>query len=299
MPGASGPARAQNVAALAALVSLLTVPVIFWGIPKQTKHKVVSIHPEDDPDADPLASLHPDLLPAPSSDAPPKPPLGPPAAPAGAPPATSPLRLGRFTRLLQSKEVRALLIVKAISGFPFAMFQTIFSIAAVEQFQLNPQQNGYVLSYVGVVSIIVQGAMVGALVRRYPEHRLMVLSCASMGVSFVAMSACEGIITLCVCMLPCIFGGTLIVTIITSALTKAVPPSDSGTILGFNMAANSGLRIIAPSLGGFLYANMGFNSINWFGFIANGALAAYLALGPTHDSTSPRRGPASPVKSAR
>ena len=60
----------------------------------------------------------------------------------------------KFTELLQIPAVFFLITVKIITGIPFGIFQSMFSLVSMEYFKLEPQQNGFVMSYVGGLSIV-------------------------------------------------------------------------------------------------------------------------------------------------
>lgn len=60
----------------------------------------------------------------------------------------------KFTELLQIPAVFFLITVKIITGVPFGIFQSMFSLVSMEYFKLEPQQNGFVMSYVGGLSIV-------------------------------------------------------------------------------------------------------------------------------------------------
>ena len=47
-----------------------------------------------------------------------------------------------------------LLAVKCICGVPFGIFQSMFSIVAMDYFKLDPKENGFVLSYAGILGIV-------------------------------------------------------------------------------------------------------------------------------------------------
>ena len=40
------------------------------------------------------------------------------------------------------------------AGIPLGMFQSMFSIFAIEKFNLAADQNGYIMSYIGVLSMV-------------------------------------------------------------------------------------------------------------------------------------------------
>lgn len=60
----------------------------------------------------------------------------------------------KITELLQIPAVFFLITVKIITGVPFGIFQSMFSLVSMEYFKLEPQQNGFVMSYVGGLSIV-------------------------------------------------------------------------------------------------------------------------------------------------
>ena len=57
-------------------------------------------------------------------------------------------------KILKIPKVAYLLAIKCICGIPFGIFQSMFSIVAMEYFKLGPKENGIVLSYVGILSIV-------------------------------------------------------------------------------------------------------------------------------------------------
>ena len=81
---------------------------------------------------------------------------------------------------------------------------------------------------------------------------------------------------LCVVMIPMIMAGALLNTIANSAITKRVPGTATGTSLGLSMATHSVIRAVSPTVGGYMYAWLGYPSFGLLGFGLNGALAVYL-----------------------
>ena len=60
----------------------------------------------------------------------------------------------KILHLLKIPTVFFLIVVKVITGIPFGIFQSMFSLVSMEFFKLEPQQNGFVMSYVGGLSIV-------------------------------------------------------------------------------------------------------------------------------------------------
>lgn len=164
-----------------------------------------------------------------------------------------------FTALWQAlnkPRVGPLLHTRFFFGVAFAMFQTIFSQYA-QRLGLNVQTTGFVLTYVGLLSVITQGFAIGRLTRRFSEVNLMVAGAAIMGLSLFAWAFTPNVWVLLVVLTPIAFSGGVLNTVLTSALSKAVYPEEVGGTLGLATSVESLTRVIAPSLGGFLLGVIG------------------------------------------
>lgn len=165
----------------------------------------------------------------------------------------------------------SLLITRFFFGLPFAIFQTIFSLYALKKFELGAQETGLILTYVGVLSVFVQGFLIGKLTQRYREDILIPVSVVMMAFSLLGWAFAPSVFWLLVVLTPTAIAGGLLNTILASTLTKAVEPQEIGGILGLSAAIESLTRVIAPTLGGAL--------LGWAGTAAPGVFsAAMLAL---------------------
>jgi MFS transporter, DHA1 family, tetracycline resistance protein len=166
-----------------------------------------------------------------------------------------------------------ILITRFFFGLAFAVFQTIFALYALAKFNLTATQTGYVLTYVGVLSVFVQGFLVGRLTRYVREDVLITASVALMGISLVGWALAPSVIWLLIILTPTAISGGLLNTLLSSTLTKAVSQQEIGGILGLSTSIESSTRIIAPILGGALLQQIG----TW----APGAFSAILMIGVT------------------
>lgn len=151
----------------------------------------------------------------------------------------------------------SLLITRFFFGVAFAIFQTIFSLYALAKFNLSPRDTGFVLTYVGVLSVIVQGFLVGRLTNRFREDLLITAAVALMAISLLGWALAPSLLWLYIIMTPTALSGGLLNTLLSSTLTKAVAPHEIGGILGLSAAVDSSTRIIAPLLGGLLLQQLG------------------------------------------
>jgi DHA1 family tetracycline resistance protein-like MFS transporter len=151
----------------------------------------------------------------------------------------------------------SLLITRFFFGIAFAIFQTVFSLYALAKFNLSARDTGFVLTYVGVLSVIVQGFLVGRLTNRFREDILITASVVLMGISLLGWALAPSLLWLYIIMTPTALSGGLLNTLLSSTLTKAVEPQEIGGILGLSAAVESSTRIIAPLLGSVLLQQIG------------------------------------------
>ena len=150
-----------------------------------------------------------------------------------------------------------LLITRFFFGLSFAIFQTIFSLYALRRFNLGPTETGLILTYVGVLSVIVQGWLVGRLSPRFRDDVLIFYSVVIMAVSLLGWALTPSVAILLIVLAPTAFAGGVLNTILSSALTKTVQPQEIGGILGLSASIESATRVIAPTLGGVLLERLG------------------------------------------
>lgn len=166
--------------------------------------------------------------------------------------------------------------IKVISAIPLGILQSMFSVVAMDYFNLQPQSNGLVLSYVGVLAMLVQGLIVGYLTKRFQDITLIKYSIAIISVSYFFMLFVNGIYSFVVVLAPLIGAGAILSVLLTSVVTKIVPTEDTGAALGLLFATHSLIRTISPTIGGFMYGYLGFPVFGITGTLVNGGLAFYL-----------------------
>ncbi len=170
----------------------------------------------------------------------------------------------------------SLLITRFFFGLTFAIFQTIFSLYALTRFGLAASQTGYILAYVGVLSVITQGFLVGRIAQRVREDILIVGSVAMMAVSLVGWALATSIMGLLLVLIPTSLSGGLLNTLLSSTLTKAVDPEEIGGILGFSASIESSTRILAPIIGSALLQQLGTAAPGAFGGLVLAGLLIYV-----------------------
>lgn len=158
----------------------------------------------------------------------------------------------------------SLLSTRFFFGVAFAIFQTLFSLYALQRFQIDAIHVGYILTYVGVLSVITQGFLVGKITKFFRDDILILACVIVMALSLLGWGLVSSIPMLLVVMAPMALAGGTLNTLLSSTLTKAVDKHEIGGILGLSTAVESSTRVIAPILGGWLLQNYGASSPGFF-----------------------------------
>ncbi|XP_028257626.1 solute carrier family 22 member 18 isoform X1 [Parambassis ranga] len=184
--------------------------------------------------------------------------------------------LGEITRLMKFPRVMRTFVIKIVAGLPSVIFQVMFSIIVLEFFKLQPEQSGYLMAYFGIMSMVVQGGVIGRLTARFSENSLLLLAIGVSSFVGLAQANMQNVFQFCLIVVPMVFSLSVFNVITDSILTKSVPSSDTGTMLGLCASVQSLLRTVGPTAGGFLYVNYGISSIGLIQFIVNIAVFVYL-----------------------
>src|SRR5512136_2539256 len=137
-------------------------------------------------------------------------------------------------------------------GLAFAMFQTSFALFASARFGFNVQQTALVLTYVGVLSVIMQLVVVKRVVKRLGENRSIMVTMASLALGLVLMALIQSPLALIFVMPILSFGGGVTSPVLTSLISKSVDRAEVGGMLGISTSVDSMSRVVAPILGNAL-----------------------------------------------
>jgi OCT family organic cation transporter-like MFS transporter 18 len=176
--------------------------------------------------------------------------------------------LKEIIRLSFLPGVSQVLLIRVITGIPFAVFHSIFAITSLTRFGLGPKENGYVLSWAGFLGVSAQ-LLVRPLGRVLPESRILLVCCFVLTFAYGILAFASDVWLLSIAMFPLVVSGTILTTVSTALLAKLAPASDSGSVLGLSMMANAAVRMLSPTIGGILLSRVGWESISLVGVFFN------------------------------
>jgi len=153
--------------------------------------------------------------------------------------------------------VGPLLVSRSAFMIAFVAFQMIFPLWALERLGADARTTSYLLAYIGVMIVLVQGVAIGALTARFSERVLLGAAVLLMTVALLGWAWAPSY-TAILCILPAIAlaGGTF-TTVNISVLSKSVHPDEVGGTMGLSSAVDSLTRVIAPPLGAMVLERWG------------------------------------------
>lgn len=184
--------------------------------------------------------------------------------------------LKEILRLLKLPGVKEVFLIKILSGLPTGFFLIMFSIISMNFFGLEAAHTGYLMAYFGVLQMVVQGLVIGRLTSRFTERTLLMLSVFVFSGVGIAMVLMTHVIHYCIIALPMVFALCTMGIITDSILTKAVPPSDTGAMLGICASVPPLTRTLGPTIGGVLYKVFGVPAFGYLQLVINIPLFLYI-----------------------
>lgn len=157
---------------------------------------------------------------------------------------------------LQRPCVGPLLNVTLIYGLAFTIFETMFSLFAQKKLALTAQTTSYVLTYVGVLIVLVQGGGIRLLNDWFTDRQMIFGGAGILSAGLLGWAFSPSLGVLMAAMVPLALASGMLRVSVNSALTKSVYPSEVGGILGLSSSMSSFTRVISPLIGSFLLAEV-------------------------------------------
>jgi MFS transporter, DHA1 family, tetracycline resistance protein len=166
-------------------------------------------------------------------------------------------RLRSFQEAIARPHLPLVLLVYFLVLTAFSSFESMFALYGEHRFSLTPASIGYIFALVGVVLATIQGMLVGRVVRRLGERRVVpaAILLLSVALGLVAVSNSVAMLTIA-CALLAVgmgFNGPSMMSLIS----QLADPRTQGGTLGISQALASLARIVGPAWGGWVYDRFG------------------------------------------
>ncbi|MEN3333115.1 MAG: transporter, family, tetracycline resistance protein [Blastocatellia bacterium] len=149
-------------------------------------------------------------------------------------------------------QLKAVFATYFFATVAFAMLTATYALFANHRFHFDAVHTGYMFTYVGVLGAIIQGGLLGRLVKAFGEKTLAVTGTVIFSAALFALPLATTLPMLLIASTGIALGNSLVTPTLNSLASKSVSPAFQGRILGAMASFASLARIIGPVLGGFL-----------------------------------------------
>lgn len=185
-------------------------------------------------------------------------------------------RRAQFKKALQRPNVGMLIGLSFLATFVFAGLETTFAMWSERQFGWGPEQNGYIFSFVGVLSVAVQGGLIGTLARRFGEARLIAHGALALAIGLALIPFSHSLPVLLTAMVIVGYGFSVMTPSLNSLISLQVGEHDQGGVMGVSRSATTFARVVGPVWAGFLFHALG---KDWPYYIGAVVMVGVLFLG--------------------
>lgn len=171
---------------------------------------------------------------------------------------------------LDNAAVRGVNLVAFTYSLAFVAMETSLVFLSAERFGYTARENGLLMGFLGVCSIVTQGYIVRRLLVRARETRVLAggLVCSTLGLAAVGFAPAPAVLYLGVGLLA--LGGGLVNPSTTGLISLYAGPEEQGRVLGIFRSLGSLARAITPIAAGIVYWTLGARAL----YVAAALLAA-------------------------
>jgi len=157
---------------------------------------------------------------------------------------------------LKQPRLAFVLIIYFLFVVAFSIMTTSFSLYTMFRFGYDAQHTGYLFAYVGLIAVVIQGGLIGRLVKRFGELPLVIFGALCFAISLFAVPfvgpAAGGLAALLVGGGVFSMGNSLATPALTSLASKTAGPDKQGVVLGVTQSVASLARAVGPTLAAVL-----------------------------------------------
>jgi len=134
----------------------------------------------------------------------------------------------------------------------FTIMTAFFALFTSRRFGYDAHANGYIFGFIGIVTVIVQGGLIGRMVKAFGETALARAGLVLTTASLVMLPFCSNLPLLLVACVGLSCGTGFASPPLNGLASQLIDRSWQGRALGLLQAAGSAARLIGPLLGGWL-----------------------------------------------
>jgi DHA1 family tetracycline resistance protein-like MFS transporter len=160
-------------------------------------------------------------------------------------------------QLLRNTTITRLIMINLLFTMAFTAMEAVFALFSQHTFGWTAKENGYIFTYVGFVVVLMQGGLVGQLVKRFGERTLLIVGLVMLAAGLALLPWSTSLAFMLVALGIVSAGNGAVAPTTSALLSLASPHGAQGETLGFAQGLASLGRIIGPLAAGGIYSLVG------------------------------------------
>lgn len=155
--------------------------------------------------------------------------------------------------VLKSGGLARLIAINLLFTIAFTAMEAVFPLFTQKTFGWTAMQNGYIFTYVGCIIVIMQGGLVGQLVKRFGERKLAIAGMVMLAAGLLMLTISVNLALLLIALGILSVGDGAVTPTISTLLSFASPEDAQGKTLGVAQGVAGLGRVIGPLIAGSLF----------------------------------------------
>jgi multidrug resistance protein len=166
-------------------------------------------------------------------------------------------RMEAFRQAIGKPTLMLVLSLYFIVTMAFSGFEATFALFTEARFGYTAASIGFLFTFIGVIIAVVQGVLIGRVVKRVGERKVIPAAIAAIAISIGMLPFVWNVPTLLVALGLLAMGMGFNNPSLSSLVSKLSHEDDQGGILGLASSVASLGRVVGPAWGGYLYDAFG------------------------------------------
>lgn len=158
-----------------------------------------------------------------------------------------------FLRVARHPVVGRGVILTFVLTLAFAMMESTFTLFAEHVRDLGPREVGRMFGIAGLVTIVIQGGLIGRLAKRFGEDRLVPVGLVVLALGLALLPGAPPFWPMVGVFAIIAIGQGITSPSLQSLISRATSDEEQGFVLGTNQSMSALARTVGPTLGGLAY----------------------------------------------
>jgi DHA1 family tetracycline resistance protein-like MFS transporter len=173
--------------------------------------------------------------------------------------------LSNLKEVSAQPKLRSYILLFFLVTLSFANLEATFALLTERIMNYGAKENGYLFTFVGLVVAVVQGGLIGMLVKKFGESRLATIGLSVLTLGFLTLPHSRHLPELLFFIMIIAFGNGVANPSINSLISRNASEDVQGGVLGISQSLASLARVLGPAWGGWVFGKWGYASPYWSG----------------------------------